>query len=132
MARRHEPIYDLSHSRNMAVMSMKTMERLTSAYENARVEEFDNDSKYIVMSDCHRGDGATSDEFLKNKNVYVAALDYYWKNGFTYIEAGDGDELWEQRQYKHIIKANRAVWSRIKPFHHAGRFIRLYLSLIHI
>jgi len=126
MARRHEPIYDLSHSRNVVVMSMKTMERLTSAYENARVEEFDNDSKYIVMSDCHRGDGATSDEFLKNKNVYVAALDYYWKNGFTYIEAGDGDELWEQRQYKHIIKANRAVWSRIKPFHHAGRFIRLY------
>ncbi len=104
---------------------MKTMERLTSAYQNARVEEFDDSSKYIIMSDCHRGDGSVSDEFLKNKNVYLAAMEYYWKNGFTYIEAGDGDELWEH-QYKHIIKANRAVWDLIIPFHKAGRLIRMY------
>lgn len=104
---------------------MRTMQRLTSAYRNARVEGFDDDSRFVLMSDCHRGDGSVSDEFLKNKNVYVAALEHYWRQGFTYVEVGDGDELWEHK-YKHIIKANRAVWDVIRPFHQAGRLIRMY------
>jgi len=111
---------------DQAVVNMRTMERLTSAYRNARVEEFDENSKYIILSDCHRGDGSMSDEFLKNKNIYVAALDHYFDNGYTYIEGGDGDELWEHKHYKHIIKANGIVFSRIKRFHEAGRFIKLY------
>ena len=104
---------------------MKTTERLTGAYEKAQIEEFDDASRYIIMSDCHRGDGSVSDEFLKNKNVYLAAMDHYWKEGFTYIEAGDGDELWEH-DYKHIVKANRAVSDQILRFHRAGRAIRLF------
>lgn len=104
---------------------MKTMQRLTSAYHNARVEEFDDQSKYVIMSDCHRGDGSVSDEFLKNKNVYLAAMEHYWKHGFTYIEAGDGDELWEHN-YKHIIKANRAVWDLLLKFHRADRSVRMF------
>ena len=47
-------------------MSMQTMARLTSAYHSARVEEFDANSRYVILSDCHRGDGALSDEVLKN------------------------------------------------------------------
>lgn len=102
------------------------MQRLTEAYKEARVEMIDDTSRYIIMSDCHRGDGALSDEFLKNKNTFTAAMDYYWKNGFTYVEAGDGDELWEHESYKHIIRANRAVWEQLLPFHHAGRMIRMW------
>ena len=73
---------------------MQTMARLTSAYHNARIEEFDDNSKYIILSDAHRGDGALSDEFLKNKNIFVCALEYSHDNGFTYVEVGDGDEMW--------------------------------------
>ncbi|SNU02082.1 UDP-2,3-diacylglucosamine pyrophosphatase LpxH [Ruaniaceae bacterium KH17] len=107
------------------VISVKTNPRLTEAYRAARIELIDDTSRYIIMSDCHRGDGSRSDEFLKNKNTYVAALNYYWKNGFTYVEAGDGDELWEHKP-KHIIRANRAVWTHLLPFHRAGRFIRMW------
>ena len=104
---------------------MKTMPRLTEAYRDARVELIDDTSRYVIMSDCHRGDGSKSDEFLKNKNSFTAAMDYYWKNGFTYVEAGDGDELWEH-EYKHIIRANRAVWEPLLQFHQAGRYIRMW------
>ena len=52
-------------------------------------------------------------------------MDYYWKNDFTYIEAGDGDELWEH-DYKHIIRANRAVWEQLLQFHGAGKYIRMW------
>lgn len=101
------------------------MQCLTEAYRGARVVPIDDDSRYVIMSDCHRGDGSKSDEFLKNKNSYNAALDHYWDEGFTYVEAGDGDELWEFDQ-KHIIRANRAVWERQLKFHRAGRLIRMW------
>ena len=101
------------------------MQRLSEAYRGARVEHIDDESRYVIMSDCHRGDGSKADEFLKNKNSCTAALDHYWNEGFTYVEAGDGDELWEY-DYKHIIRANRAVWERQLKFHRAGRLIRMW------
>jgi len=45
----------------------------------------------MFFSDCHRSNGSHSDEFTKNRNTYLFALEYYYKNGFTYVEAGDGD-----------------------------------------
>jgi len=52
-------------------------------------------AKYIVMSDCHRGNGAAGDEFARNSLIYKCALEHYRKEGFTYIELGDAEELWE-------------------------------------
>ena len=46
--------------------------RLTQAYKNAKIEFFDNSSKYIFFSDCHRGDATPSDEFAKIKiSIYL-------------------------------------------------------------
>ena len=50
--------------------------RLTEAYNNAKIEYFDNNSKYIFFSDCHRGDGTPSDEFAKNQNIFLFALEF--------------------------------------------------------
>ena len=35
------------------------------------------DTKLIVMSDMHRGDGTGSDDFAHNSLIYKCALDYY-------------------------------------------------------
>ena len=105
---------------------MKTDERLTEAYNNARVEYFGVNSKYIIISDCHRGNGGLSDEFTKNQNIYLHALDYYLRNGYVYVEAGDGDELWEHPHYRNIIVAHVDSFDIIKKFHDAGRLIMLY------
>lgn len=48
--------------------------RLTEAYNNAKIEYFDNNSKYIFFSDCHRGDGTPSDEFAKNQNIFFICI----------------------------------------------------------
>ena len=74
---------------------MRTQQRLTEAYEQARVVTFDDESRFVFISDCHRGTGSLADEFTRNENSYVHALDHYYANGFTYVEVGDGDELWE-------------------------------------
>lgn len=102
------------------------MTRLTEAYQSARVVEFDAASRYVFLSDCHRGDGSMSDEFVKNKNIFVAALEYYYAEGFTYVEVGDGDELWETPDFKHVLKANGTPLKLLKRFHDAGRLVYLY------
>ncbi|OHW63350.1 calcineurin-like phosphoesterase superfamily domain protein [Andreesenia angusta] len=105
---------------------MRTFQRLTKAYENARVEYFDESSKYVFFSDCHRGDGSLSDEFTKNENTYLSALKYYYESGFTYVELGDGDELWEHSDFKHIKNAHSDVFSLLAKFFHQDRFILIY------
>ena len=41
-------------------------------------------SRYVVISDCHRGEGTTNDNFLKNAYLYEAAMEHYIKRGFFY------------------------------------------------
>lgn len=46
--------------------------------------------------------------------------------GFTYIELGDGDELWENRSMKQIIEAHGDVFSLLSRFYAQGRLYMLY------
>lgn len=108
------------------VKFMFTQKRLDQAYRDARIEYFDDNSKYVFMSDCHRGDGGQTDEFTKNQNVFLYALDYYYKNDFVYAEVGDGDELWEQPKLKYIKNAHYDVFESIKKFFYNDRFIMIY------
>lgn len=105
---------------------MRTDKRLTRAYDNAKVEYFDEKSKYIFFSDVHRGDDSVSDEFSRNQNVYMHALNYYYNEGFTYIELGDGDELWEYPTFKHIRLAHTDIFVVLKKFFDNNRMLLLY------
>lgn len=105
---------------------MNTDKRLTEAYENARVDYFDDSSKYIIFSDIHRGNGSHSDEFSKNQNVFRYALDYYFRNGYTYVEAGDGDELWVNPKVQDIKNAHFYIFEAIKKFNDENRLVMIY------
>ncbi|HKL78946.1 MAG TPA: metallophosphoesterase [Mobilitalea sp.] len=105
---------------------MNTEKRLTEAYHGAKIEYFNEQSKYVFFSDIHRGDDSVSDEFARNQNVFLHALDYYYNKGFTYVEAGDGDELWEYPTFKHIRLAHSDIFKVIKKFYDEKRFIMLY------
>jgi UDP-2,3-diacylglucosamine pyrophosphatase LpxH len=105
---------------------MLAEKRLTQAYQNARVLEFDDTSRLIFFSDSHRGDNSLSDEFARNQHIFQYALAYYFYNGYTYIEAGDGDELWEYKQFKHIRIAHSDIFHLLQLFHEEERLIMLY------
>ena len=85
---------------------MSTEKRITEALEGALRLPLTPQSRYILMSDCHRGTGNANDNFLKNEYLYLAALQYYFAGNFTYIELGDGDELWENRSLCRIKEAH--------------------------
>ena len=71
-------------------------------------------SRYIIISDCHRGEGGANDNFLRNQHLYMAALNYYIAHGFTYFELGDGEELWENRHLSRIERVIRMSTAGLK------------------
>lgn len=105
---------------------MNTEKRLTKAYNEAMVEYFDKNSKYIIMGDVHRGDDSVSDEFARNQSIYNHVLNYYYKEGYVYIEAGDGDELWEHKNFKHIRIAHKDIFIALKKFFDKDRLRMIY------
>lgn len=105
---------------------MFTDKRLSKAYQNAKIEYFDKHSKYIFFSDCHRGDDSVSDEFARNQILLLHALNYYYNHGYTYVEVGDGDEMWEYPDFKSIRLAHSDIFLEIKKFYDENRFILIY------
>lgn len=73
--------------------------------------------KLIIMSDMHRGDGSGADDFAKNSLVYRCALTHYLDNGFTYIELGDAEELWENDNFDQIYITHTPVYELLAKFH---------------
>lgn len=100
--------------------------RLSRAYKQAFRIPFNNASKFILFSDCHRGDGSFADDFANNRNVYQHALKRYCENDFTYIELGDGDELWENLFFKDIFEANKNVYMQLQKFYKKNKLHMIY------
>ncbi|MEO9892139.1 metallophosphoesterase [Aurantibacter sp.] len=100
---------------------MSSNSRLTRAYNNAKTIPFDDNSKFILFSDCHRGDNSFADEFANNRNIYYHALKHYYIEGFQYFELGDGDELWENLSFESIFEAHKNVYKLLKQFHLENR-----------
>ena len=100
---------------------MRTSSRLNSAFHNAFPLPFDDESKLVFFSDVHRGVDNLADEFGRNKHIYNYALDYYYRNDFTQVEVGDGDELWENKNFQVIHNAHKASFDVLKKFYADGR-----------
>lgn len=96
---------------------MSSAKRLSKAYENAKRIPFNDTSKFILFSDCHRGDNSFADEFANNRNIYFHALNHYHKEGFHYCELGDGDELWENHSFESIFEAHKNVFKLLRKYH---------------
>ncbi|WP_237267379.1 metallophosphoesterase [Tenacibaculum todarodis] len=100
----------------MHLWVMSSNSRITSAFKKAKTLPLNKESKYVLFSDCHRGNNSFADDFKHNREVFVFALEQYLKKDFTYIELGDGDELWENN-FKDIFEANKDVFGVLKKFH---------------
>lgn len=105
---------------------MSADRRLNAAFAHAPAFPLDPSSRYVLFSDCHRGCGTQNDNFLKNQNLYFAALQHYYNCGYTYIELGDGDELWENRSFEAIKEIHNNSFWLLSRFYEKNRLIMLY------
>lgn len=105
---------------------MSTSRRLTRVFKASEEILFDDTSRFVFLSDCHRGDNSKADDFAPNRTIYSSALDYYYTNDYTYIEIGDGDELWENDLFSTLLQAHRDVYLLMQKFYKAGRLYMIW------
>ena len=94
---------------------------LDRVFQTAPVIPFDDSSRFILFSDCHRGDGTSVDAFAANKTLFRQALSHYDEQGYSYIEVGDGDELWQNRLFRTIRQAHAPIFDLLYRFHDQKR-----------
>lgn len=105
---------------------MNKLARISKVFESAEEIPFDDSSRIILMSDVHRGDGSWADDFLKNQNIYFAALTHYYQENYTYIEIGDGDELWKNKKLTDIIHVHSNAFALLSKFYNEGRLYLIF------
>jgi UDP-2,3-diacylglucosamine pyrophosphatase LpxH len=89
---------------------------ISNSYKNALRIQLRSTSKFIFFSDCHRGDNSYADDFANNSNIYTHALKSYLENDFTYIELGDGIELWENLFFNDVFEAHKNTFLLLRAF----------------
>jgi len=100
--------------------------RISAAYGRAKRFVLDADSKLVLFSDTHRGRGSGADDFAKNQKLYHVALRHYAREGYTYIELGDGDELWQERHMWEITAEYDHIFALLAALYREGRLHMLY------
>jgi UDP-2,3-diacylglucosamine pyrophosphatase LpxH len=96
-------------------------ERLDWAYHLSPHLSFDDQTRFVFFSDCHRGDNGRADIFKPNKALFMRVLNHYFDAGYHYVEVGDGDELWQNREFTAVYRAHRDVYALLHRFHLQGR-----------
>ncbi|WP_255501624.1 metallophosphoesterase [Olivibacter sp. SDN3] len=89
------------------------------------VLEFNGTSKLIIFSDHHKGSKDYRDDFLLSEKNYLAALDYYNQEEYTYCCLGDSEELWKNNIFS-VIKHHKASFEKEKLFVKRDAFIKIY------
>jgi UDP-2,3-diacylglucosamine pyrophosphatase LpxH len=102
---------------------LKEVSRILNSSQEILIDDY---SRIVLISDCHRGDGSWTDNFLNNQNIYFGALEYYYKNDYTYIEIGDGDELWENHNFSEILNMYKRIFQLLSKFYNKNRFYFIF------
>jgi len=99
---------------------------ISLAFKKAHPLSISKNSKLILFSDCHRGNNSYADDFSHNSEIYEHALSHYYEEGFTYIELGDGIELWENNKFSEILESYMDVFDLLLKFHDKKRLYMIW------
>ena len=94
--------------------------------KTGKLIEFDEASKIVLISDVHRGDGGYADSLRQNRNIYKAALGFYYENGYNLIELGDGDELWKNTNCLDIAYNYKDIFTILNEFYEDDRLCLVF------
>lgn len=100
--------------------------QLRTVYSKAPRIPIDQTTKLVFMSDCHRGNGSLHDIYVYSEEVCLHAMEHYLVNGYTYVEVGDGDELWENTELYDLIRAHPKSYAMLKSFFDRERLVMIF------
>jgi predicted phosphodiesterase len=81
--------------------------------------------RFIIFSDQHKGAKNGADDFATNETTYLAALEYYYDQGFHFIAMGDCEELWENTILA-VKKHQQPSFERERRFIPRNAFIKIF------
>jgi predicted phosphodiesterase len=81
--------------------------------------------RYIIFSDLHKGACNGADDFMVCEERYLAALDYYYQNGYHLIALGDCEELWENTLTP-VKKSHKRSFEKEKQFLPKNAFTKIF------
>jgi hypothetical protein len=84
-----------------------------------------NIGRFIILTDQHKGARDFADDFRNTEANYMTTLQHYYDEGFTYINLGDCEELWEATPSQ-VIEKNRLTLLQEAQFQATGRYHRIY------
>lgn len=105
---------------------MITNHILDKTLKNAKSLTINGNSKIIMFSDLHKGDNSYADDFAHNMKIYKYAMTEYYNKNFTYIELGDGVELWENYSFEPIYKNYKNIFELLKLFYDDDRLYMMW------
>jgi predicted phosphodiesterase len=129
-----EPVINLANRISSRPDPVKVNAALSDLYHNITTDPgkkglvvpFEiHEGKFIVFSDQHKGARDDMDVFAMAEKNYLAALDHYNQNGFTFISLGDAEELWENRLTP-VKKKNKATFEKERNFLNRNAFTKVF------
>ena len=90
--------------------------RLDGARRRALPIPVDRHARLVIFGDCHRADGGSADIFRFNRALFLDALQFYFDAGFTYIEIGDGDDIWVAPHFRAIRDTYADIFDLLHHF----------------
>jgi len=82
-------------------------------------------ASFIIFSDQHKGGKDGSDDFMLAERTYLTALRHYYEQGFTFVNLGDCEELWENTSTA-VIEKNRVSLLEEARFLQDDRYYRIF------
>lgn len=128
-----EPVRRLANKYDSRPDKRRVHTALTSLYlhllkypgKKGPVISFDMESRFIILSDQHKGAKDGRDDFALAEKNYLNALEYYNQNQFFYINLGDSEELWKN-SLASVIKHNQLSFDKEKLFLQRDAFIKVF------
>ena len=83
------------------------------------------ESRIVIFSDLHMGDGSKNDDFLPHAKIFTCVLnEYYYKKGYTLVLNGDVEEL-QKNGLEKIHRRWARVYEIFNKFHQEERFYKI-------
>lgn len=110
----------------MAAPDIHINEHLDTILKGAWESNINNQSRWVIFSDLHMGDGSTKDDFKPNSELFQCALrDYYLKRNYSLMLNGDVEEL-QRFSLDVILKNWNLVYKLFDAFANKNRLAKTY------
>jgi len=110
----------------MAAPDILINEHLDTVLKGAWESNINNQSRWVIFSDRHMGDGSTKDDFKPNSELFQSTLrDYYLKHNYPLIPNGHVEEL-QRFSLDVILKNWRSAYKIFDDFANKNRLAKTY------